>query len=106
MVFERRCLPVYSALFGLVTFQKIIPPGGGIPPGYIAESAETGYNHLKSRYYSPEVGRFLNVDGYVQTGQGLLDINMFAYCGNNPVNRRDNNCNAPYKHSKKAFLKI
>lgn len=34
------------------------------------------------------------MDGYVQTGQGLLDKNMFAYCGNNPVNRRDNNGNA------------
>ena len=51
--------------------------------------SETGYYHLKSRYYSPEVGRFLNADGYAQTGQGLLDKNMFAYCGNNPVNRVD-----------------
>ena len=50
--------------------------------------SETGYYHLKSRYYSPKVGRFLNADGYVQTGQGLLDKNMFAYCGNNPVETR------------------
>ena len=27
--------------------------------------SETGYYHLKSRYYSPEVGRFLNADGYL-----------------------------------------
>ena len=66
--------------------------------------SETGYYHLKSRYYSPEVGRFLNVDGYVQTGQGLLDKNMFAYCGNNPVNRRDNNGNA-WEDVKKWFSK-
>ena len=33
MVFERRCLPVYSALFGLVTFQKIIPTQRGHPSG-------------------------------------------------------------------------
>ena len=79
-------------------------PGGGIPPGYIAESAETGYNHLKSRYYSPKVGRFLNVDSYVKTGQGLLDKNMFAYCGNNPVNRRDNNGDA-WEDVKKWFSK-
>ena len=44
------------------------------------------------------------MDGYVQTGQGLLDINMFAYCGNNPVNRRDNNCNA-WEDVKKWFSK-
>lgn len=51
--------------------------------------SETGYYHLKSRYYSPEVGRFLNADGYAQTGQGLLDKNMFAYCLNNPVSLKD-----------------
>jgi len=44
------------------------------------------------------------VDGYVQTGQGLLDKNMFAYCGNNPVNRRDNNGNA-WEDVKKWFSK-
>ena len=55
--------------------------------------SETGYYHLKSRYYSPEVGRFLNVDGYVQTGQGLLDKNMFAYCLNNPVMMTDKDGN-------------
>ena len=57
--------------------------------------SETGYYHLKSRYYSPEVGRFLNVDGYVQTGQGLLDKNMFAYCLNNPVMMTDEDGNSP-----------
>ena len=35
--------------------------------------------------YDPEVGRFLNADGYVSTGQGLLGNNMYAYCSNNPV---------------------
>ena len=50
---------------------------------------ETGFYYLGSRYYDPEVGRFLNADGYVATGQGILGTNMFAYCGNNPVNRED-----------------
>lgn len=40
----------------------------------------------------------------MQTGQGLLDKNMFAYCGNNPVNRRDGNGNA-WKDVKKWFSK-
>ena len=34
-------------------------------------------------------GRFASADSYVQTGQGMLDKNMFAYCGNNPVNISD-----------------
>ena len=41
--------------------------------------------YLQSRYYDPELGRFINADNYPSTGQGLLGNNMFAYCNNNPV---------------------
>lgn len=44
---------------------------------------------MSSRYYDPSVGRWINADGYVSTGQGVLGNNMFAYCGNNPINRVD-----------------
>ena len=47
---------------------------------------ETGLYYLQSRYYDPELGRFINTDAYTATGQGLLGNNMFAYCLNNPVN--------------------
>ena len=60
--------------------------------GYYYDS-ETGMYYLNSRYYHPQIGRFINADGYVQTGQGMLDKNMFAYCLNNPVNRIDINGN-------------
>ena len=56
--------------------------------GYYYDT-ETGLYYLNSRYYDPEVGRFINADGYVSTGQGVLGYNMFVYCGNNPVNRKD-----------------
>ncbi|MBE6747808.1 MAG: DNRLRE domain-containing protein [Ruminococcaceae bacterium] len=56
--------------------------------GYYYDS-ETKLYYLQSRYYDPEVGRFLNADGYVSTGQGATSYNMFAYCGNNPVMRSD-----------------
>ena len=56
--------------------------------GYYYDS-ETGYYYLQSRYYNPTWGRFINADRYVSTGQGMLGYNMFAYCGNNPVNRID-----------------
>ena len=55
--------------------------------GYIYDQ-ETGLYYLQSRYYDPNVGRFLNADGLVSTGQGVLGYNMFAYCLNNSV------CNA------------
>ena len=40
---------------------------------------------LQSRFYDPSTGRFLNADGYVSTGQGLLSTNMFLYCLNDPI---------------------
>ena len=42
-------------------------------------------NYLQSRYYDPEVGRFINADAYTSTGQGIIGNNMFAYCLNNPI---------------------
>ena len=50
---------------------------------------ETGLYYLQSRYYDPEIGRFINADAFVATGQDLMGNNMFAYCGNNPVNKAD-----------------
>ena len=56
--------------------------------GYVYDT-ETGLYYLQSRYYNPEIGRFINADGLVSTGQGILGNNMFAYCGNNPINLYD-----------------
>ncbi len=50
---------------------------------------ETSLYYLQSRYYDPAMGRFLNADGYVSTGTGLLGLNMYTYCINNPVNMMD-----------------
>ena len=55
---------------------------------YVYDS-ETGYYYLQSRYYDPEIGRFINADAFASTAQGLTGNNMFAYCGNNPVVRKD-----------------
>ena len=50
---------------------------------------ETGFYYLQSRYYDPAVRRFINADGYINANDDLLGYNMYAYCGNNPVNRND-----------------
>ena len=60
--------------------------------GYIYDT-DTGLYYLQTRYYDPEVGRFINADIYVSTGQGVLGHNMYAYCLNNPVNRTDDTGN-------------
>ena len=56
--------------------------------GYYYDT-DLGMYYLQSRYYDPNTCRFINADGYVSTGQGLIGYNMFAYCGNNPVMRVD-----------------
>lgn len=51
-------------------------------------SAETGFYSLQSRYYDPEIGRFINADEQINDGS-VLGTNLFAYCFNNPVNMVD-----------------
>lgn len=46
--------------------------------GYVYDTESTLY-YLQSRYYDPDIGRFINADAYATTGQGLLGNNMFAY---------------------------
>ena len=59
--------------------------------GYYYDS-ETGFYYLRSRYYDPENHRFINADTYASTDSGdAISCNMFAYCGNNPVMRGDEN---------------
>ena len=52
--------------------------------GYFYDT-ETGLYYLQSRYYDPEVSRFINPDAFASTGQGILGANMFTYCNNSPV---------------------
>ena len=56
--------------------------------GYVYDE-ETGFYYLQSRYYNPEVGRFISSDVLLSTGQGVLGHNAYAYCGNNPIVRED-----------------
>ena len=56
--------------------------------GYVYDS-ETELYYLQSRYYSPHLCRFISPDIFVATGQDFVGNNMFAYCGNDPVNHID-----------------
>ena len=47
---------------------------------------ETGLYYLQTRYYDPEVGRFLNIDKLCNADSGAINgLNLWAYCCNNPV---------------------
>ena len=52
---------------------------------------ETELYYLQSRYYDPEVGRFINCDDvrYIGATQTELSYNAFAYCENEPVGLSD-----------------
>ena len=56
--------------------------------GYFYDT-ETGLYYLKSRYYDPEVSRFINPDAFVSSGTSVASYNMMVYCDNNPINRID-----------------
>ena len=56
--------------------------------GYYQDT-ETGLYYLMSRYYDPITHRFINADGYFQSGTSILEANTFAYCGNNPTSFSD-----------------
>lgn len=47
--------------------------------------------YLQSRYYDPEIGRFINSDdvSYIGASGTETGYNPFAYCENNPVNNTD-----------------
>ena len=54
---------------------------------------ETGFYYLNSRYYDPEIRRFINADGYVNANGGFIGYNMYAYCSNSPIVYKDSNGN-------------
>lgn len=62
--------------------------------GYYYDT-ETGMYYLQSRYYNPEMRRFINADDpellQFLSSNSVMGGNIFAYCINEPVNNIDNN---------------
>ena len=55
--------------------------------GYYYDS-EIGMYYLQSRYYNPQVGRFISADSLFSQ-DSVFGNNLFAYCLNNPINMID-----------------
>jgi RHS repeat-associated protein len=50
---------------------------------------ETGWYYLQSRYYNPNIGRFISADGLIGEQGEILGHNTYAYCQNNPIMYHD-----------------
>ncbi|MCD7811589.1 MAG: DUF6531 domain-containing protein [Ruminococcus sp.] len=51
--------------------------------------AETGTVYLRARYYDPTIGRFISRDSVVGENTDPLSLNLYTYCGNNPILNED-----------------
>src|SRR5690554_5716086 len=57
---------------------------------------ETGLYYNVTRYYNPQLGRFLNADDVSYLDPSSINgLNLFAYCLNNPIMMIDSNGMAP-----------
>ncbi len=59
--------------------------------GYYFDT-ETNLYYLNSRYYDPEIGRFINADdtSILSESMSLINgLNLYSYCNNNPINYFD-----------------
>ena len=61
--------------------------------GYVFDE-ETGLYYLRSRYYNPWWGRFVNADAEIAVEAKLWDAKLFLYCANNPVRYTDDGGNS------------
>ena len=51
---------------------------------------ETGLYYLKTRYYDPETCRFISMDDISYLDPNKVNgLNLYCYCGNDPINRFD-----------------
>lgn len=62
--------------------------------GYIYDE-ELGWYYLQSRYYDPSLGRFLSPDSLMPEIGSAEDVNLYAYCRNDPVMYEDPTGRAP-----------
>ena len=60
--------------------------------------AESGFYYVSSRYYDPEIGRFISADTpelLLEDQRNLLQYNLYTYCWNNLVNMTDTTGESP-----------
>ncbi len=57
---------------------------------------ETGFYYLNSRYYDPQIRRFISADSITtNTKTDVLGYNLYSYCNNSPLNKTDSDGHFP-----------
>ena len=51
--------------------------------------AITGYDYLRARFYSPQMGRFVSMDTFPGWKDVPISLNKYLYANSDPVNGRD-----------------
>ncbi len=85
------CEYVYDAWGNVVSIEGNIEIADKNPFRYRSYyyDVETGLYYVESRYYDPETGRFINADKIEGIIWDYTNLNMYVYCGNDPVNYYD-----------------
>ena len=66
---------------------------------------ETNLYFLKTRYYDPEICRFITIDDLAYLDADSINgLNLYAYCSNNPVNKYDPTGKFPWLLAAAAVL--
>ena len=64
---------------------------------YYCYDTETGLYYLNTRYFSPKCSRFISPNNLNNVVNYRAEINLYAYCQNDSINKLD---------SKVFFLKL
>ena len=80
-----KLLSIKTAEEGNAEQQKVAERNPFRYRGYYYDS-ETGMYYLNSRYYNPELGRFISADSfnYIKSST-RIGLNAYCYCANNPI---------------------
>ncbi|HEV7776194.1 MAG TPA: RHS repeat-associated core domain-containing protein [Luteibacter sp.] len=64
------------------------PSDGPAYSGHVAD-IDSGLVYMVARYYDPEIGRFLSIDGKSPESGNIFNTNRFAYSDNEPIGKFD-----------------
>ncbi len=88
---EQVLLATVASIVSAISIESTLSIGASTYRGYIFDT-ESGLLYCQNRYYSPTIGRFINMDDPAQLTANMedsLNSNLYAYCGNDPINNID-----------------